>query len=459
MAELSHNGDDTSCFLTESFEGLSRQLTNLQEIKAQGYTVLYKAKRYGRWYVLKTLSEDAIRQSAYLQVLRKELEVLMLMQHPGVVQAIGMEDVAGIGPCIVMEYIDGDTLDTWLESHDTQKAEVRQQILDDLCEVLAYVHSLGVVHRDLKPENIMVTRNGQRIKLIDFGMADTDQHAVLKQPAGTPRYMAPEQAVTAAPDIRNDLYSLGIIMQQMKLGRHYQKTIARCLKPIGERYQSVAELQGDIKRFRERQLAWQKGGILLFILLMAVTLVVTLARQQSNNYETAIHPHIDSLQEQLFKERQRSQQERLLMEQQMNNSIDKLSDSLRRMAKDNEQLQQTLHRIERAKQTASTALRRKMEGTHLQAHLDTLSRWEYRWKDFSKRVVEVSRYAYQYTEDLPAEFTPQERDQIRESMLNEWQSWSNRINTKALSIRMKNVKIIPADSIAHAKNKAPSDHL
>ena len=72
-----------------------------------------------------------------------------------------------------------------------------------------------MLYRDLKPENILVTRNGENIKLIDFGLADTDGHAVLKQPAGTPRYMSPEQKVKAEADARNDIYSLGIIMEQM----------------------------------------------------------------------------------------------------------------------------------------------------------------------------------------------------------------------------------------------------
>ena len=85
----------------------------------------------------------------------------------------------------------------------------------------------------------MVTRNGQRLKLIDFGMADTDQHAILKQPAGTIQYMAPEQAQTSVPDIRNDIYSLGIIISQLQLGHGYKKIVERCLKPIGQRYQSV----------------------------------------------------------------------------------------------------------------------------------------------------------------------------------------------------------------------------
>lgn len=224
---------------------------------------MYRAKRYGRWYALKKLNEDTAQQMAYAQVLRKELEVLMQMQHPNVVQAVGLEEVEGIGPCIVMEYVDGVTLETLMENDGQTTQAERRRMVCELCEAVAYIHSLGIVHRDLKPENIMVTRNGHRIKLIDFGMADTDQHAVLKQPAGTLRYMAPEQAQTAEPDVRNDIYSLGTIISQMQLGRGYRKIAERCLKPIHQRYQSVAELQADLRKAGNRKAATKKLALTL----------------------------------------------------------------------------------------------------------------------------------------------------------------------------------------------------
>lgn len=168
---------ESSSFLTDSFEGISPEFTDLTELSDEGYCRLLRAKRYGRWHVLKTLKGDNAQLTPYRQMLRKELEVLMQMQHPGVVQAMGMETVEGIGPCIVMEYIDGVTLEQLLVGAGPVPAlplRDRREIARQLCDALAYVHSLGIVHRDLKPENIMVTRNGHRVKLIDFGMADTD---------------------------------------------------------------------------------------------------------------------------------------------------------------------------------------------------------------------------------------------------------------------------------------------
>ena len=236
---------ESSSFLTDSFEGFSTKFTDIQELSTQGYCRILRAKRYGRRYVLKTLNADNAQLTPYLQMLRKELEVLMQMQHQGVVQALGMEQVEGIGPCIILEYIDGETLEQLLE-HGALTLPQQREIARQLCEALAYVHSMGIVHRDLKPENIMVTRNGHYVKLIDFGMADTDQHAVLKQPAGTLSYMSPEQASQAVPDIRNDIYSLGLILQKLELGKMLKPVIDRCLKPIEQRYASIAELQADV---------------------------------------------------------------------------------------------------------------------------------------------------------------------------------------------------------------------
>ena len=95
------------------------------------------------------------------------------------------------GPCIVMEYIDGVTLDKFLEGKPSK--QLRRKVVDQLIDALAYIHGKQIVHRDLKPSNILVTRNGSNVKIIDFGLSDADDYAILKQAAGTLKYMAPEQ--------------------------------------------------------------------------------------------------------------------------------------------------------------------------------------------------------------------------------------------------------------------------
>ena len=192
-----------SGYLTDSFEGISQTFTDVEILGTSGVNVVAKAKRYGRWWLLKGLNKQVASETGYQQRLRKELELLMQLQHPYVVAAAGLESVEGIGHCIVMEYVEGPTLKEWLRNGHTRKE--RRRIARQIAEALEYIHSKGIVHRDLKPENIIITSTGDHVKLIDFGLADTDSHAILKQPAGTLKYMSPEQMQTAVADVRNDL--------------------------------------------------------------------------------------------------------------------------------------------------------------------------------------------------------------------------------------------------------------
>ena len=257
-----HINNSASGYLSDSFEGISRNFTDVEMLFTSEVNVVAKGKRYGRWWLLKTLKSEVSEQMTYQQRLRKEFEILMQMEHPGVVSAVGLEYVDSLGECIVMEYIDGKNLSDWIE--DNPDRSRRRKVASDLTAILNYIHSKHIVHRDLKPENIMIARNGDAVKLIDFGLADTDSHAVLKQPAGTLGYMSPEQLQNAHPDVRNDIYSLGKIFAIMDIG--YHKIIKKCLRPIDSRYKNVAQLQADIEKRDKRGL---RLGIAAVIVVMA----------------------------------------------------------------------------------------------------------------------------------------------------------------------------------------------
>ena len=255
-----HYDSSASGYLSDSFEGISQTFTDVEILSTSEVNVVAKAKRYGRWWLLKGLRKEVAVEAGYQQRLRKELEILMLLQHPNVVAAYGIEVVEELGRCIVMEYVDGVTLKEWLVEKPSQRMRLR--VMQEITDAVSYLHTKGIVHRDLKPTNIIVTGNGGHVKLIDFGLADTDSHAILKQPAGTPDYMSPEQRLTAVADSRNDIYSLGVIMQQMDLGWRYQHIIKRCTLPLDRRYQQVEELQQAIVSTEGRiksLIAWLGG--------------------------------------------------------------------------------------------------------------------------------------------------------------------------------------------------------
>lgn len=129
---------------------------------------------------------------------------------------------------------------------------------------MEYVHSQQVVHRDLKLSNIMVTRSGCVVKVIDFGLSDADYYAILKSPAGTEGYISPEQQRGGPTDVRNDIYSLGIILDKLQLGLSCRLSIGRCLCPLEARYPNVAALRNHILFLHRSLLAlWIVLGVLL----------------------------------------------------------------------------------------------------------------------------------------------------------------------------------------------------
>ena len=278
------NDLSASGYMTSQYEGINHEFTELQELPSRGYCGLLKAKRYGRWFLLKYLKPEYRNQAVFQQMLRKEFEILMTLVHPSVLQVIGMEDV--IMPdnskvtCLITEWIDGVTLKEFL-STDSSKQE-RSKIALEIAEALSYIHSQQIAHRDLKPSNIMVTHNGHNAKIIDFGLADTDAHAILKQPAGTVQYMAPEQMESSVSDCRNDIYSFGLILDELRLGRFYQGIIRKCLLPIDRRYQNMDLVIADI---RKRQKNWWGMIALVLGLLLTVTLLWTQVKDTQENTE------------------------------------------------------------------------------------------------------------------------------------------------------------------------------
>ena len=236
------------------------ELTLLSE-SSSGYCRLFRAKRLGKWFVLKCLKAACTGDPALMALLNKEFAIGYALSHPNIARIEGLEEVDGLGLCIIMEYVDGSTMRQCLERHALQQAEV-WQVCGELCDALSYLHGRQVIHRDLKPSNVMLTSNGHHVKLIDFGLSDTDDYAVFKEPAGTRRYAAPEQFdVHAKVDARADIYALGLLIGELNASlphpsRRLARVSARCSRPDrDERYASVSEVAAALRR-RSPVLPW-----------------------------------------------------------------------------------------------------------------------------------------------------------------------------------------------------------
>lgn len=226
-------------------------------------SVIYKAKRGGKYWTLKTLPAEKRMSSVSKFSQEKEHDILSALNSDNVVRTEGLEYVPGIGTCLVLEWIDGINLTEWLATKPSRHDRV--YVLHQLVDAIAYIHSKQVVHRDLKPNNVMITRNGCHVKLIDFGLADADFYSELKQPAGTQGFVAPEQSTDSVTDFRNDIYSLGCIIATLRLGGIYKRVVKRCLADKEKRYASVVDLKNDVQRMKRGTLM---ALIILFLLVV-----------------------------------------------------------------------------------------------------------------------------------------------------------------------------------------------
>ena len=209
---------------------ISTNWSDIVLFQQRNHNMLYHAKRYGKYFVLKGLSANCQSITEYLLLQEKEFALGVSLNHPHIAETYSLEEVEGCGRCIVMEYVDGITLAEWLSTSPSRAQ--RERALTQLLEVLEYIHSLQLVHHDLKSSNILVTRNGQNIKLIDFGLSDTD-------------------STSDNNDTSIDIQMFGNILGLL-FPAHYRRIAQACLQG---KYANIAALK---QAFRRRQI-WHKS--------------------------------------------------------------------------------------------------------------------------------------------------------------------------------------------------------
>ena len=153
-------------------ENFSSDWSDITLLQQRRQNTIYTAKRYGKRYLLKAISPEYQSLTDIRLLQEKEFSLGILLNHSNIAETYSLEEVPEIGRCIVMEYVDGMTLAQWLNSSPTRAQ--RERVLAQLLEVMEYIHGLQLVHNDLKSSNILITRNGLNVKLIDFGLSNTD---------------------------------------------------------------------------------------------------------------------------------------------------------------------------------------------------------------------------------------------------------------------------------------------
>src|SRR5713101_1760106 len=202
----------------------------LDEIYYRGsFTVLYRAhhERTDRPAAVKVLHPQHLGSSKSLRRFHQEARSLEQLHHPQIVQLLEAGELRDGRPYFATEWIDGQNLAEHIRQHGSLSLADAAAVLEQVGAALAATHALGIIHRDLKAQNIMVSRTGAGfgVKLLDFGIAKW-----LERPAGsigltstgtilgTPVAMAPEQIRGESPDVRTDVYALGVLLHQLLTG-------------------------------------------------------------------------------------------------------------------------------------------------------------------------------------------------------------------------------------------------
>jgi eukaryotic-like serine/threonine-protein kinase len=206
------------------------QATRLLGEGGMGRVYLGQQLDLGRQVVIKVMHDHIAVDDSFRERFQRETLLMAHFQHPYAVTLYDASLADPQGPCIVMEYIKGITLDVLLTKNGRLSPPRVARLLGQICEVLQAAHAQGIIHRDLKPANLMVVDPDtpyEKIKVMDFGLATLLDPGSLKKltntnaefAVGTPGYICPELVRGEDMDHRGDLYSIGVILYELLCGK------------------------------------------------------------------------------------------------------------------------------------------------------------------------------------------------------------------------------------------------
>jgi len=221
-----------SSSITKTLETPLRRLES-KSLFAKRYEILEELGKGGMgevyWAIDKTLNEEiAIKvlkpkiaaDKEMIERFKNELKLARKIAHRNVCKMYDLNEFKET-PYITMEYVKGENLKSMIQAKGKLPIHEAIDIARQVCEGLDEAHDLGIVHRDLKPQNIMIDEKN-RAKIMDFGISRSREAPGITQTGmiiGTPDYISPEQAEGQGVDQRSDLYSLGVILFEMTIGK------------------------------------------------------------------------------------------------------------------------------------------------------------------------------------------------------------------------------------------------
>lgn len=199
-------------------------IANRYEIVGQvgtgGMSDVYKAKDHalGRYVAIKVLKSEFSEDTNFVSKFRTEAQSAAVLEHPNIVNIYDVGSENGIH-YIVMEYVEGITLKTYIEKKGQLTYKEALSIAIQVGRGIQAAHAKNIVHRDIKPQNIIISTDG-KVKVTDFGIARAvSENTIHSDVMGSVHYASPEQARNGYVSNRSDIYSLGIVMYEMVTGR------------------------------------------------------------------------------------------------------------------------------------------------------------------------------------------------------------------------------------------------
>ena len=276
----------------------------LKEIGHGGMSTVYLAmdKRLNKQWAVKEIKKEGSNKNkqVVLNSLLVEAELMKKLDHPSLPRIVSIiNDEQTI--CIIMDYIEGETLEKILKEYGAQPQDIVIEWAMQLCDVLSYLHRQNppIIYRDMKPANIMLKPEGN-LKVFDFGVAREYKEKSLADTTilGTKGFAPPEQFGSRQTDARSDIYALGMTMHNLLTGvdprtpgyeyvsiRQYRPELSDSLEYIidkctaidaNNRYQSCDELMYDLQHIEQIEGGYkkkQRRKLGLFIASAVLTIV------------------------------------------------------------------------------------------------------------------------------------------------------------------------------------------
>ncbi len=262
-------------FVAERYEIMGK-------IGAGGMSDVYKARDHilGRFVAIKVLKQEFSEDVNFVVKFRTEAQSAAGLEHPNIVNIYDVGSEAGMH-YIVMEYVEGVTLKTYIEKKGQLTYKEAVSIAIQVGRGIEAAHAKNIIHRDIKPQNILISTEG-KAKVTDFGIARAvSNNTISADVMGSVHYASPEQARNGFVDDKSDIYSLGIVMYEMVTGRvpfdgettvsiaiqhlqeemivpstyapelpvSFEKIILKCTqKSPDRRYANISDLLADLKQ-------------------------------------------------------------------------------------------------------------------------------------------------------------------------------------------------------------------